>query len=273
MATFDVYGMTDTLPEPILEVIATRLEARGQHPAFQCMLHDYLDAMEIDQAATVLDLGCGTGVAMRAIAARPGFGGVVTGIDLSPHLLDIARQLAADEGVSDRLRFMVGDSRDLDLPDGAFDAVVAHTLVSHVDDPRAVLAETQRLVKPGGMIGIFDGDYASLTFGQPDPVQGKLDDEAIQNAIVTNPRIMRQMPGLLREAGLLLVAGFPSVVADIGTADFWIPALESFRRLVPQSGAMDEATINAWVDARLQESAEGAFFGASNYYAYVARRP
>jgi hypothetical protein len=35
MPTFDVYGVTDTLPEPILEVIAMRLEARGQHAAFQ----------------------------------------------------------------------------------------------------------------------------------------------------------------------------------------------------------------------------------------------
>jgi hypothetical protein len=63
------------------------------------------------------------------------------------------------------------------------------------------------------------------------------------------------------------------VVADIGTVDFWIPALESFRRLVPQSGVMDQEAIDAWADARLRESDEGAFFGASNYYAYVARRP
>jgi hypothetical protein len=83
---------------------------------------------------------------------------------------------------------------------------------------------------------------------------------------------MHQMPGLLREAGLTLVHAFPSVVADIGTADFWVPAIESFRRLVPQAGMMDAATINAWADARLQESTDGAFFGASNYYAYVARR-
>jgi ubiquinone/menaquinone biosynthesis C-methylase UbiE len=272
MPTFDVYGVTDTLPEPILEVIATRLEARGQHPAFQRRLHEYLEAMAIDQAATVLDVGCGTGVAARAIAARPGFAGTVLGIDLSPHLVDAARQLAAAEGVGDRVRFQVGDTRSLDLPDGAFAAVVAHTLISHVDDPRAVLAEARRVVKPGGLVGIFDGDYASLTFGQPDPEQGKADDEAIQQAIITNPRIMRHMPGLLREAGLTLVQAFPSVVADIGTADFWVPAIESFRRLVPQSGVMDTATINAWADARLQESAAGAFFGASNYYAYVAQR-
>ena len=273
MPAFDVYGVTDTLPEPILDVIATRLEARGQHPAFQRMLHEYLEAMAIDQAATVLDLGCGTGVAARAIALRPGFAGTVVGIDLSPHLIAAAEQLAAAEGVADRVRFAVGDTRGLDLTDGAFDAVVAHTLISHVDDPRAVLVEARRVVKPGGAIGIFDGDYASLTFGQPDPDQGKADDEAIQRAIITNPRIMRQMPLMLREAGLTLTHAFPSVVADIGTADFWVPAIESFRRLLPQSGVMDDATINAWADARLRESADGAFFGASNYYAYVARRP
>jgi ubiquinone/menaquinone biosynthesis C-methylase UbiE len=272
MPTFDVYGITNTLPEPILEVIATRLEARGQHPAFQRMLHQYVEAMAIDEATTVLDLGCGTGVAARAIAARSDFAGTVLGIDLSPHLIDAARQLAAADGVSDRVHFQVGDTRSLNLPDGAFDVVVAHTLISHVDDPHAVLAEARRVVTPGGMVGIFDGDYASLTFGQPDPEQGKRDDEAIQQAIITNPRIMRQMPGLLRAAGLSLVQAFPSVVADIGTADFWVPAIESFRRLVPQAGVMDEATINAWADARFQESAAGTFFGASNYYAYVARR-
>ena len=169
------------------------------------------------------------------------------------------------------MRFRVGDTRSLDLSDGAFDAVVAHTLISHVDDPRTVLTEARRVVKPGGLLGIFDGDYASLTFGQPDPDQGKADDETIQRAIITNPRIMRQMPLLLREAGLTIVQVFPSVVADIGTADFWVPLIEALRRLVPQSGVMDEATINAWADARLRESADGAFFGASNFYAYVAR--
>ena len=272
MSTFDVYGATDTLPAPILDAIATRLEARGRHPAFQQMLGEYLDAMGIDAAQTVLDLGCGTGVAARTIAARPGFSGTVVGLDLSPHLIGAARDLAVAEGIGDRVTFHVGDTRGLDLPHEAFDAVVAHTLISHVDDPRAVLAEAQRVVKRGGVVGLFDGDYASLTFGQPDPVQGKADDEAIQRAIVTNPRVMRQMPGLLRDAGLMLTWSFAYVVADIGTADFWLPGIESMRTLVPQSGVMDEATINTWADARLRESDAGTFFGASNFYAYVAKR-
>ncbi len=272
MSTFDVYGMTDILPTPILEVIATRLEARGQHPAFQRMLQQYLDAMAIDDSPTVLDLGCGTGVAAIAIARRPGFAGTVLGLDLSEHLIATARALAAEQGISDQVTFRVGDSRRLELTDGAFDAVVAHTLISHVDDPLAALTEMRHVVKPGGLVGIFDGDYASLTFGQPDPEQGKMDDESIQRAIITNPRVMRQLPGLLHATGLEIVASFPAVVAEVGRADFWLPAIESFRRLVPQAGAMSAEKINAWADARLADSASGTFFGASNYYAYVARR-
>lgn len=273
MSTFDVYGMTDKLNRTILDVIVTRLEARGRHPFFQKMLHEYLDAMAIDSVQTVLDMGCGTGVAARGIVERSSFSGKVTGIDLSAYLIETARQVSVAEGKSSQLAFYAGDSRSLDMPDEQCDAVIAHTLVSHVDDPLAVLKEAARLVKPGGRIGIFDGDYASLTFSHGDPVQGKAYDEAIQKAIITNPRVMRQMPRLLRDAGLELVTSFSYILAEVGKADFWVPALESFRTLVPQSGVMTDDQMNGWVNDRLKESEEGVFFGASNYYGYVAKRP
>jgi hypothetical protein len=136
-----------------------------------------------------------------------------------------------------------------------------------------VLAEAARIAKPGASIGIFDGDYASLTFGNPDPDQGKRDDEAVIAAIVTNPRVMRQMPVLARDAGLDLVASFPHVLAEVGEADFWLPAIESFRRIMPTSGAMSEAEANVWAERLLQASESGLFFGASNYYGYVLRKP
>src|SRR4029079_12829735 len=134
------------------------------------MMQQYLDAMRIDSAETVLDLGCGTGVAARAIARRPGFRGRVTGIDLSPHFVAVAQRLAAAESI-DRIDFRVGDSQSLSLPNEGFDAVVLHTLVSHVNDPRAVLGEVRRILKPAGTVGIFDGDYASMTFAGDDPIK------------------------------------------------------------------------------------------------------
>ncbi len=272
MATVDVYRITDELDDPTLDAVAARLEARGKHARFISMMQEYLGAMEIDSAATVLDLGCGTGVASRAIAQRQGFAGRVTGIDRSPYLIATAKRFAAGEGVADVTEFRTGDSQSLSLPNAGFDAVVAHTLISHVEDPASVLREMARIVKRGGRIGIFDGDYASLTYGTIDPTKGKATDEMIINALVTNPRVMREMPHLLKEAGLVLEASFAHVVADIGSADFFAPGLQSLVRVLPKSGAMSESEARAWVNAMLRQSDEGTYFGASNFYSYVARR-
>ena len=58
----------------------------------------------------------------------------------------------------------MGDARALDLPDGHFDVVVAHTLLSHVDEPVRVLEEARRVLRPGGTLVVFDGDYATLAW-------------------------------------------------------------------------------------------------------------
>lgn len=269
---FDVYANTDQLESSTLDVIATRLEARYARPEFQQMMVEYLEAMLIDQAETVLDLGCGTGVAARYITGLPTFNGRVTAVDLSDELLVTGRRLAAAEGCHQRIDFRQGDSRRLDLPDNAFDAVVAHTLISHVDDLDAVLTEIARVARPGALIGIFDGDYSSLTFSHPDPTQGKAYDELLIGGLITQPRVMRQLPELLVRAGLDHVAHFGYVVTDVGRADFWAPALDSFRRLLPASGVMSASDAEQWVEARYAESARGVFFGSSNYYAFVARK-
>src|SRR4051794_29639986 len=140
-----------------------RLEFRATDPTFVAYRDAYLDLIALPRTAAVLDLGCGTGVVARAIAARDGFAGNVTGVDQSPEFIAAAERLAADDGVGERVEFAVGDAHALDLPTASFDATVAHTLVSHVRDPSAVLAEAGRVTRPGGAVVVFDGDYASLT--------------------------------------------------------------------------------------------------------------
>jgi len=269
----DPYGATDQLDDDLLDVIVARLEARGKHPGFDRMLHDYATAMQIDGATTVLDLGCGTGVAARAIARRTNFSGRVTGIDLSSTLTAAATRLAMDEGLAAKVEFRVGDTSRLDIPDESFDAVIAHTLLSHVSDPLATIREATRVARRGGMLGFFDGDFASLTFGNTDAAAGKAYDDAVVGAMFTNPHVMRQMPRLLRAASLELTAFLPFVIAEAGKAEYWLPAIDSFRKLVPQAGGLSAAQVNTWVDGLIVDSANGDFFGASNYYAYVARRP
>jgi ubiquinone/menaquinone biosynthesis C-methylase UbiE len=273
MTRTDVYGITDTLDDATSQVLVDRLEARAQHPKFAAMLNQYLDVMHIDAAQRVLDVGCGAGVAARAIARRTAFRGKITAIDLSAYLVRAGERFAREEGVAERIEYLVGDTQQLKLADASYDAALAHTLLSHVEQPLAVLQELRRVVKPGGLIGIFDGDYASITFGHEDPIVNERYDRIVRNAVITNAMVMRQLPRLLKQAGLEVVAFFPHVLAEAGAADYWSSSIQSFRRILPRSGQLTEAETNAWADAMERYSERGEFFGACNFYTYVVRRP
>lgn len=250
-----------------------RLELRGKDPTFVAYREAYLELIDLPRTATVLDLGCGTGVVARAIAARDGFTGTVTGIDLSDDFIAAAETFAADDGVSDRVQFAVGDAHQLDFRAASFDTVVAHTLVSHVRDPLAVLAEAARVVRPGGYVAVFDGDYASLTFGCSDPRLGEAVEPALQATIMSSPRVMREIPRLLPKAGLRLIATQAHVYAEAGSSTFMLNLAETYAPLTAAStGQLSAAHVDAWLADQRRSASDGTFFAACNYYAYVARR-
>jgi ubiquinone/menaquinone biosynthesis C-methylase UbiE len=273
MPTMDVFSKTDQLEDTILDVMVERLETRGSHPRFVAMMDEYLDAMAIDKAGDVLDMGCGTGVVARAIAKRPKFSGRVIGIDLSAYLAEAAARLSSEEGLAERVRFQTGDTQSLGFEDGAFDAVVAHTLMSHVPDPGAVLGEAARLVRPGGAIGVFDGDFTSLSFELENAEDAAQFDARLVESVSNQPRVMRRLPRLAREAGLRIEQSFAYVLTEVGRAEFWESSVRSLGALLPKAGAMSQEEADAWVASQMRASEEGVFFGTSNYYGYVLRRP
>jgi ubiquinone/menaquinone biosynthesis C-methylase UbiE len=269
--TTDTYRVTDTLDDQTIDAMVARLEERGRDATFTDMLDQYLEAMSIDDASRVLDMGCGTGVVARRIAGRAGFAGLVTGIDLSPRLVEVATRLASDEGLSEATEFKAGDTRSLQLDSEGFDAAVAHTLLSHVPDPQAVLAEAARVLRPGGVIGVFDGDYASRTFQfSTDERSRKM--ENIMDTVVTQPRVLRRLPALAGAAGLELVASFPHVFCETGHADFYLSSIRSFATLGPKSGVITQEEADDWVAELETASDNGTFFGSTNYLAYVFRK-
>jgi ubiquinone/menaquinone biosynthesis C-methylase UbiE len=267
----DAMQFVNEQDDATLERFIERLELRGKDPTFVAYREAYLKLIELPPTAAVIDLGCGTGVVTRAIAARDGFAGTVTGVDQSPHFIAVAESLAAD-GVGDRMEFAVGDAHALDFADASFDAAVAHTLVSHVRDPLAVLAEAARVVRPGGTIAIFDGDYASLTFACSDARLGQAMEPAVQSTIMSSPRVMRELPRLLPRAGLRLIATQAHVYAEAGSSTFMLNLAETYAPLVATTGQLPAADVDAWLADQRRSAADGTFFAACNYYAYVARR-
>jgi SAM-dependent methyltransferase len=96
----------------------------------------------------VLDLGCGEGLATRALAER---GAKATGVDLSARLIAHARRQEAARPLG--IDFRVGDARTLDgLADGAFTGVVANLSLNNIDNLGAVVVSVRRVLRPGGWL-------------------------------------------------------------------------------------------------------------------------
>ncbi|MDF2701581.1 MAG: hypothetical protein K0S10_525 [Rubrobacteraceae bacterium] len=103
----------------------------------------------------VLEVGSGPGrLAVRLAREAPGM--TLTGVDISGAMVERANRRAARAGLSERVRFRVGDVAALPLPDGEFDGVVSTLSLHHWSDPARGLAEIHRILKPGGEARIYD---------------------------------------------------------------------------------------------------------------------
>ena len=98
----------------------------------------------------VLDIACGTGNTTLMARAR---GATVTGLDLTPELLDVARKRAADADLGD-ITWKEGDAEKLPFQDGAFDVVVSSCGLMFAPDQQKVADEVARVTKRGGRIAI-----------------------------------------------------------------------------------------------------------------------
>jgi ubiquinone/menaquinone biosynthesis C-methylase UbiE len=268
----DVFARTSEADEQLLSAIVGRLEARAKHVFFVQAINDYMDALAPGDKEAILDLGCGTGVVARMIARRDDVKGRITAIDISPYLIDQGKRFAAEEGTASRIDFQAGDAHSIAGMQGGFDVVIMHTLISHVVDPVTVLKEARRLLRPGGRVVVFDGDFKSLTYATDAPDGGAETDRIIGLAGYTQGQVMRMMPRLLAENGFGLAWSRAYVAADIGRADFFASNLAAFRVLLPKSGVMTEAEANAFVETLERASERNQFFCACNFYTCIARR-
>jgi len=101
---------------------------------------------------TVLDVACGPGLVVCALAAVVRH---ATGIDVTPAMIERARALAAEKGLAN-VAWQVGDVLPLPYPDGVFSLVVSRFAFHHFPEPRAVLAEMKRVCAPGGRVVLVD---------------------------------------------------------------------------------------------------------------------
>lgn len=101
----------------------------------------------------VLDLACGTGLVTLNAARSVGARGSVLGTDISGQMIEIARQRALEQQLSN-VTFQRMDAETLDLPDATFDVVLCSLGLMYLPDSKHAVREWLRVLKPGGRLAI-----------------------------------------------------------------------------------------------------------------------
>jgi SAM-dependent methyltransferase len=182
-----------------------------------------------------------------------------------------ARALAVEQAT---LTFKEADGWSLPFASAAFDLVVFHTTLCHVPEPYLMLQEAVHVVRPGGCLAVFDGDYATATLatGPGDPLDACA--TAFRAHFVHDPWLVRRLPTLVRTAGAHIerIRGYGYVETLepgfmlLGWVDLGADAMVASGQI----GAEVAAALKAEARRRV---GKGEYFGHIAYMSCVARKP
>ncbi len=173
------------------------------------LAEDLVDRVSVQPQEHVLDVACGTGVVSRCAARRVGSLGRVTGVELNPEMIEVARSAAA---FVDQVEFLEGSALELPVPDGQYDVALCQQAIMFLPDRELAVREMRRALKPGGRVGLN-------VFRTPDFI----------------PSFAHLIDALEKHAG--------PAAADFMRAPFVMQSVGQMRALFEQAGFLDVEVV------------------------------
>jgi len=165
MTTFDPVQYKKVERE-VYSITASSYEKYGSK-SFEAYAQPLLEGAGLKPGQHVLDVACGTGIPSLMAAPFVAPGGTVTGIDLAPGMVELAREKAEERGLKN-VTFREADGESLPFPDESFDVVLCNHGLVHMTDRGKALHEMWRVLKKGtGVIAlsVWSTPDRALTIG------------------------------------------------------------------------------------------------------------
>lgn len=214
----------------------------------------------------VLDLGCGTGDDVRALAAAVGPAGRAVGVDASREM--VAAALA--RGLPPNAELVVAPAAALPFPDAAFDSVHAERVFQHLAQPDAAAREVRRVLRPGGSFFVLDHDWETLEVAGGDPaITARI--VAVLHGSVAQAAMGRELGALLERAGFRDV----DVIGGRSTLPFALAQRHALQPAAAEAvarGAVTPGEADDWLAAFAEADRRGTFVYAVSAYAALGRR-
>ncbi|HWN35302.1 MAG TPA: methyltransferase domain-containing protein [Pseudonocardia sp.] len=204
-----------------------------------------LAALDLQPGQAVLDMGCGPGTDLPALAEAVTSTGSVIGVDHAETFVAEARERVAD---LPWVQVRAGDAHQLPLQDNSVDRARADRVIQHVADPAAAVAEFRRVLRPGGLAVLAEPDWDTLAISPGDLEANRAFNRFVCAVRVRNAIVGRQLAGLAEGAGLEVLEVFAStpLLRDFRTASKIYGLNRNTERAV-EAGYLDRSDAQRWV--------------------------
>ena len=253
----------------------------------------------LDAVRDVLDVGCGVGHWGGVLASVLPPAARITGIDREATWVEKATERATRRPSPERFSYRVGEVQQLPFPDDTFDLTTCQTVLIHVPDPAAALAEMIRVTKPGGLVAVAEPNNVASNL-HVDSVSSKASIEELveltrfhltcergkANLGLGNNSVGDLLPGIFAQSGRLegidvylndkVATLLPPYASEAERAlveearlhearDFWCWSQEETRRYYYGGGGDEPSFAVHWRRARASRTAVAQALAAGTY--------
>ena len=220
--------------------------------------------MRVLPGQRVLDVGCGIGIDVMALAQLIGPQGQAFGADADAEMVQQARAKIAEAKIT-HASVERASAGKLPWPDETFDSVRCERMLQHLEQPESALAEMLRVTRPGGRVVVLDTDWGSLSINAPNSALERRLVEFKPEQALRNGFVGRRLPALMQHACLkeLEVAVLPLFSTQYATARFAC-ALDDLAARAKQAGIASPQEIRDFEQSLVTLDTAGCFFASVN---------